>query len=115
MKSPLISGFRHTTTRTESPGARLTCSPIGVGVWAATGVKRPERPATKRIDRRLGRYIDLTRSTSEKGGFTGYSPAQRHYLCLRQVPGPPPPATKRLRQCSRDGSGVHLHPSRESC
>src|SRR3982751_6328067 len=37
MKSPLISGFRQTTTRMESPGARETDSDTdGAAVWART-------------------------------------------------------------------------------
>src|SRR3954471_1572933 len=37
MKSPLISGFRQTTTRMESPGARETDSDTdGAAAWART-------------------------------------------------------------------------------
>jgi len=57
MKSPLISGFRQTTTRIESPGARVAGSMLAAGAWESAGVTNMSAGNARRRHRCSG--IDM--------------------------------------------------------
>ena len=79
MKSPLNSGLRHTTMRTESPGARTTCSG-GSGEpapCAAALLEKTRNASNGGRDRRSRFRIDLSRSRRLTDPQTG--PAQFRY------------------------------------
>jgi hypothetical protein len=90
MKSPLISGLRHTTIRSESPGASVTCSAVGAGLWAFTDAMSAGTATTERSDRRSNFRIVLTgfqELTASRqlvlGPPVGHPRGEAHEVCLR--------------------------------